>query len=200
MKRAFLLFLSLLFGFKVFCHIDTIRYETGEIQYINSRHHFVKEFYKNGQLKTYTKSETYLRKGKRRMYDENGKLTVKGKLGFSFTEQGRWVYYSNGKKDSVIHYKYGLKRSELRTPKGKRTKCLLTHGMLARNYQPCEEAIEKYKIQYVAVAGCVVTTQLLFKSNIHNTLLYIRKSLRFGIHWEDKMHSMCSERDIRSKF
>ncbi|MGZ4035188.1 MAG: hypothetical protein ACXVPU_00895 [Bacteroidia bacterium] len=198
MKRILLVQITLLLSTICFA-ADTTRYDTGEIQYISKRHCYFKEYYKNGILKEHTISDTFFRKGRKRQYDENGKLSAKGKFMFSYVEQGRWVYYSNGKKDSVVHYKYGLHKKELRTAKGRRIKCILTYGFAPSNYEPCDKALEKYRVRYVAVSGCTVTNNIIFRTGIHNSILYIRKSIRFGSKWEDKMDKDCG-RQVRAMF
>lgn len=176
---------------------DTTYYASGEVKTISSRNSFYKSYYQNGQLLSYKKEDTYLLKGRMRAYDSLGNLISKGKIVFSDIKQGRWVFYENGKK-KMVKYKYGEEKSELRTPKGKRVKCLLTYGYFTSRGFSCDSAAEKYRVYDIPIAGCSVTSKLVFKADIHNFFVQSRLIIRFGKDWEEDRSGMC--REIRGRF
>ncbi len=195
--KSFILLISYFFISHFVSAIDTIYYESGDVKAIYSRNSFYKSYYKNGQIATYKKEDTYLFKGRVRTYDSLGNLVSKGKIIFSDIKQGRWMFYENGKK-KVVKYKYGEEKSTLRTPKGKRVKCLLTYGYFSSYGFSCDSAAEEYKMFDIPIAGCSVTSKLVFKADIHNFFVQCRMIPRYGIDWEEKRSAMC--RGIRACF
>ncbi|MGZ4035189.1 MAG: hypothetical protein ACXVPU_00890 [Bacteroidia bacterium] len=193
MKKILLIQITLLLSTICFA-ADTAFYEKGKIKSIYKRGKYYESYYETGKMKEYNRSDSFFRKGKTITYDSLGNIESKGRTVFDVRKQGRWEEYENGKKH-IVHYKYGIEKSTLRTPNGKRVKCILTYGKGAPwNSYLCDSALEKYRVRYVAVAGCVVNNKILSKTAFHNFFIYVRKSVRFGIHWEDKMAAMCPDK------
>jgi hypothetical protein len=196
MKSLLLLILCLLISQLVLA-TDTTYYESGEVKTISSRNSFYKSYYKNGQLASYKKEDSYLFNGRMRTYDSLGNIVSKGKIIFSDNKQGRWMFYENGKK-KIVKYKYGEEKSVLKTPKGKRVRCLLTYGYFSSYGFSCDSAAEKYRVYDIPIAGCSVTSKLVFKADIHNFFVQSRMFLLHGKDWEEDRSGMC--RGIRARF
>ena len=196
MKRILLILTVSLLSISCFA-ADTTFYEKGKIKCIYKTRRYYKNYYRNGKMEEFNRCSRFFRRGKIINYDSLGNIESGGRTIFYGVEQGRWKEYENGKK-YIVHYKYGIDKNKLRTPKGKRVKSILTYGLGAGwKGGVCDSALEKYRVRYVAVAGCIVNTKILTKTAFHNIFIYIRKSIRFGIHWEDKMDAMCPKAKIR---
>ena len=199
MKRLLLLSFILLLNTICFA-ADTAFYEKGKIKSIHQYGKYYKSYYENGKLQEYNRYDSFFFRGRTTTYDSLGNLESKGKTIFGMHRHERWKEYENGKKH-IVHYKYGIEKSKLRTPKGKRVKCYLIYGLGAGwNNQTCDSALEKYRVRYIAVAGCVVNGNILTKTAFHNFFIYVRKSIRFGVDWEDQMDAICDPGNKRKGF
>ena len=170
---------------------DTTYYENGNILSITKYNKYRIEFYPNGIIKQKTKFDRFCRKGKEVQFDSLGNLTSKGKFIFRRVKHGKWKHFKNGKKIKIVKYKYGIEKSELYTETGKKIKCLLIYGLGSWGQGPCETAIHKFKVQYVAVAGCIVTNKILFRTRIHNFFVETGLILHHGFKWRDKIENVC---------
>jgi hypothetical protein len=172
---------------------DTLRYSDGKIEAVYKRYKYYRHYYHNGQIGFYHTDETWLRKGKTIRYDSLGNVTSQGKTKIYGNKHGKWSYYSNGHKDSTIRYKYGVPKKELRTSKGRRVRCILTYGYGAWGYRLCDTARDKYRIEYISVAGCVINTRIQVKSGFHNFFVNTAMCLRYGPAWRNKIDTACGD-------
>lgn len=141
------------------------------------------------------RQETFFVKGKVELYDTNSRLFAKGKL-LLRKRHGRWKFYDQQNNKSIVQYRFGEVRKDLRTTKGKKVKLLLGYGK-PMYFSTCQEAIDKFGVKRIMVAGCVVNNKILYRVNVHDVFLYLRKSLRFGFRWQEKITEYC--REIRQK-
>jgi hypothetical protein len=137
------------------------------------------------------RQETFFVKGKQQLYDTNSRLFAEGKL-LLRKRHGRWKFYDLLNNKSIVQYRFGEVRKELKTTKGKKVKLLLGYGK-PMYFSTCQDAIDKYGVKRTMVAGCVVNNKILYRVNVHNVFLYLRKSLHYGFRWQEKMTASCRE-------
>jgi hypothetical protein len=193
MKKRLLLFVLFLLSSTCFA-TDTTFYENGKIMNIYKRHKFNKRYDENGTLRAYNKYDTFFFRGKMINYDSLGNISSTGRTIFGTRKQGRWKEYNNGKKH-IVNYKYGVEKSKRRTPQGKKIKLILIYGLGSWGDNICDSSVEKYHVQYVAVAGCVVNQNIVIKTGIHNFFIYLQQRIRFGRDWENEMYTLCGEKN-----
>lgn len=176
-----LLTISLIFNFSVLFAQDTVSKKPSLPRQRIGTHKII-IYYNNGQVKTYIREESFLRKGKIITYDSLGNTLSKGKIKFR-RKHKTWRFYSN---DSIekVKYRYGVARNKLDSNSNYKYSSLVEygHGCNYFNYS------DKYKIMPLCL-GCVVTTGLIIQTSIHNTKVYLLKSLRYGPFWKRKMNN-----------
>ena len=191
MNKILIVFLIILFPVLLFGQ-DTSFYQTGQIKCIINRPYFSrKDYYINGQLNRYIKSDNFFRKGKEINYDSLGNVISKGKIKFRYIQHGMWKYYDNDIVTKKI-YKYGVDKTTLFTNDGKKKACFLTYGKGCM-IKPCVEASEKYKVEFISVSGCIINTNIFINANTHNFFVNIRQSMRYGIRWKKKAFELCKK-------
>jgi hypothetical protein len=185
-----LILISLLFITVTVMAIDTTFYENGQIKSIYKKSKFKKEFYVNGKLMEQLNYETFIKKGKKYEYDSLGNLTSKGKFFLGFNKHGTWKFYEEGKNVDKVKFKFGEIKSELVNEKGKKLKCYFTYGFGAYTGE-CKEVENKFRITNIAIAGCIVSNKIIFRSAIHNFFVSTTMVLKHGLNWEDKVDEYC---------
>ena len=172
---------------------DTTYYNNGNIKSIHDWSVKSVSYYPSGTLKEKEVYPNFFRKGREITYDSLGQVTSKGKTIFFGRKHGKWKTYQDGKLTHKVKYRYGIEKSELYTPKGKRIHCKLTYG-LGGGRGHCTEAENKYRVRRTPIAGCRVNSNIIFKSSVHNLFLSIRKSFKYGFGLYDKMRDMCQDK------
>ena len=186
-------FLSALFTFGVWSMTmatDTTFYDNGAIQSIRKDGRTYMHYYQNGHIKEKAVQHRLGQRGKQVLYDSLGQVIVKGKTQFYGVKHGKWKHYQNGERTETIKYKFGIRKSALKTDDGKRIRCYLTYGLGGWG-GPCEGAKDSIRVRFVPVAGCTVTRQTLVKTSIHNFFVSLILNMQLGKAWQEAIDEIC---------
>lgn len=174
---------------------DTVRYPSGNINWIKfDKYGFERiDYYENGKIKRIHKPENFFFCGTEINYDTLGRLESKGKIKYIYVKHGTWKYYKNGVFEKRIKYKYDLVKSKIKTKKGKGKVCFLTYGKVCM-ISPCEDATDKYRVEFIAVAGCHINENFVRKIKFHNFFINIIQTIKYGSSWKRKAFEYCDKK------
>lgn len=135
------------------------------------------------------REETFFRKGEKEIYDTSQVLIAKGKILIG-QEHGKWKEFDAESGWHIVHYKYGVRKSDLITSSGKRAKLLLLVGKPIF-FRKCQEGTNTFKLHMQTVAGCRVNIKIMFRVGWHNFFVKASLVLKHGFDWEEKYREMC---------
>lgn len=135
------------------------------------------------------REETFFRKGKKEIYDTSQVLIAKGKALIG-QRHGKWKELDAENEWTIVRYKYGVRKSDLRTTSGNRTKLLLLVGKPIF-FRKCQEGSNSFKLHIQTVAGCRINNKIMLRVGWHNFFVKTSLVLKHGFDWEEKYREMC---------